>query len=130
MNAKRQLLVIISGVLIGSLTTLFVARFLLQHPAPPRPEIKSGNYSIVIDKFKHDIVLFTNSFCEFCKKEKKHLDERGISYLELVIDKNTEYGDYMFGELNENAVPLLFSRNSKLIGYHKLSLDEFFKINQ
>ena len=124
MNFRTKLFVILFGLVIGGILPVIGFKYWQFSKSNP-PAIQQGNYVAVIEKFNHKYVLFTDSTCDFCKKEKEYLNSLNISYKEIVVDRNKNHSDYFYNKLKEKGVPALFSKNRKLIGFYKPSLDEF-----
>lgn len=126
MNLKSVLFIVLTGLLIGGAVSVLGMKY---WNSASIPIVQIGNYAKIIEQFNQDYVLFTNSTCAFCKKEKEYLDNQNISYKEIVIDKDLINAEYFFEVLKEQAVPILFSKNRKLIGYNEVSLDQFVAAN-
>jgi mycoredoxin len=39
------------------------------------------------------VIVYTTTWCGYCKRLKRQLDELGIDYREVDVDENPEYGD-------------------------------------
>lgn len=61
---------------------------------------------------KHKVMVFSKSWCPFCIKLFKHLDEKAIPYKFLHLDLLSEYGDdiqrYLQRKTGQSSVPNVF----------------------
>lgn len=39
---------------------------------------------------RHNVILYTTSWCPHCDKTRKFLEEKGISYMEYDVEENDE----------------------------------------
>ena len=66
-----------------------------------------------------EIILYTNTGCQFCKQTKERLDENGYTYKEYTVNENPEVWHkvkadamaYMFPTLKVNGRYLMPSRD-------------------
>lgn len=72
-----------------------------------------------------DLILYSASWCGYCKKAKSYLAVKGISYREVDIDTN--YGKVGFAEVRGGrGVPLMLSGTKRMQGFSKEGYDAFF----
>jgi len=70
-------------------------------------------------------VMFSASWCGYCRKAKAYLSEHGVTYKEVDID--TPEGKAAFAIAStENGVPYLLKNGEGVRGYSKEAYDEFF----
>jgi glutaredoxin len=71
------------------------------------------------------VIMYSTSWCTFCKVAKRFLDEMGVSYLEKNMNNPEQYQELLDfakktgykGELN--AVPLFIIKEKILVGFNK-----------
>jgi len=72
-----------------------------------------------------DLILYSATWCGYCKKAKSYLAGKGISYREVDIDTN--YGKVAFAEVRGGrGVPLMLSGTKRMQGFSKEGYDAFF----
>ncbi|MFZ6720572.1 glutaredoxin family protein [Undibacterium sp. Ji49W] len=70
-------------------------------------------------------VLYSASWCGYCKQAKSYLSGKGISYREVDID--TSYGKTAFAEAGGGGgIPLMLAGNKRIQGFTAQAYDEFF----
>lgn len=72
------------------------------------------------------VVIYTTSWCGYCKKAKAYLAGKGISYRELDIETGPGMAAYAQAG-GEGGVPLLFYRGQRVQGYSKEAYDSLFE---
>jgi glutaredoxin len=75
------------------------------------------------------IIIYTTSWCPWCQKTKKFLENLGYSYEERNVELNPEWGKELIEKSGQMGVPvtLIIDENGKeklIIGYDPLSLKE------
>jgi glutaredoxin len=71
-----------------------------------------------------DVVLYSASWCGYCKRAKAYLAKRQIPYRE--IDIESPAGKSWFAQLGGSGVPLLLSRGHSMRGFSAEGYDAFF----
>lgn len=72
-----------------------------------------------------DLILYSATWCGYCKKAKSYLAAKGISYREIDIDTN--YGKAAFAEVRGGrGVPLMLSGTKRMQGFSTDGYDAFF----
>lgn len=75
------------------------------------------------------IIIYTTSWCSWCQKTKRFLENLGYSYEERNVELNPEWGKELIEKSGQMGVPvtLIIDENGKeklVIGYDPLSLKE------
>jgi glutaredoxin len=75
------------------------------------------------------IIIYTTSWCPWCQKTKKFLENLGYSYEERNVELNPEWEKELIEKSGQMGVPvtLIIDENGKeklVIGYDPLSLKE------
>jgi len=80
---------------------------------------------VTTDQKSVSVIMYSTSWCTFCKVAKHFLDELGISYIEKNMNNPEQYQELLDlakkigykGELN--AVPLFIIKNTIIVGFNK-----------
>ena len=69
-----------------------------------------------------DLVLFTASWCSYCKKAKAYLASKGMPYKEIDIESNA--GAASFAQAGgQRGVPLLVKNGQRVVGFSASAYD-------
>lgn len=71
-----------------------------------------------------DITLYVTSWCGYCRKLKTHLRERGYSYTEKDIEKDSSAGREFAERFGRSGVPVMVIGDKVLKGYNPTHVDE------
>jgi glutaredoxin len=75
-----------------------------------------------------DVVLFTASWCPYCRQARAYLVRSRIKYED--VDIETPAGKARFAAVGGGGVPLLVYKGEQLRGYSELAYDFFFARQQ
>lgn len=83
------------------------------------------------------VVMYTTKICPYCVRAKYLLDNKGIKFEEIRIDRNPETMQEMLQRSNRHTVPQIFIDNFHVGGYDDLAsleisgrLDELLGITE
>ena len=68
------------------------------------------------------VVIYTTSWCPACKAAKQYLNEKGISYQEIDVEKSPD-GRQAFQHLGGTGVPLIVVGDKTMTGFNPSALD-------
>ena len=68
------------------------------------------------DKYKDKVVLYSASWCEYCRKTRKLFENNYIDYIEIDIETSNE-GKREFDELEGKGIPLVLIKGRVVDGY-------------
>lgn len=88
---------------------------------------KKGNYIAHINKYANKLTLYGTTTCPHCASARKYLNEKGIAFNDILIDRSSEAAA-SFKQLNENGVPILVSKDKLVVGFNSEIYDEFYKV--
>lgn len=72
-----------------------------------------------------ELILYSATWCGYCKKAKSYLAGKGISYREVDIDTN--YGKAAFAEIGGGrGIPLMLAGTKRMQGFSTEAYDTFF----
>jgi glutaredoxin 3 len=67
------------------------------------------------------VELYTWTYCPFCIRAKALLEEKNISYREVIIDGDNEKKRELYENTGQNTVPFIFINGNFLGGYTELN---------
>jgi glutaredoxin len=91
-------------------------------PAPAAPVKKSKPLAAYVPG--PPTILYTASWCRYCKQAKAYLARNGIAYQELDID--TAEGRASFASARGRSVPLLLAEGRRVQGFSRSAYDSTF----
>ena len=90
----------------------------------------TGNYvsleAVDIPVAGNTVTMFTTTWCNVCKTAKAWLNEKGIAFVELDVEKDEE-GKRRYRELNGKGVPITLIGQQKLIGFSAAKMEQALK---
>jgi len=95
-------------VAVGVLVLLFKLD-VLENPFQGKPAF--------VDGYSDEVVFYSTSWCGYCKKARKLLDEEGIEYTEYDIERSTK-GREEYDQLDGKGIPLFVINGEVLRGYN------------
>ena len=73
---------------------------------------------------KPDVLLYTTSWCPFCRRAKTLLKEKGVKWKELDIEADRDHRQAMTQASGRNTVPQIF-----INGTHVGGFDDLFELD-
>ena len=74
---------------------------------------------------KPDVLLYTTSWCPFCRRAKTLLKEKGVKWKELDIEADRDHRQAMTQASGRNTVPQIF-----INGTHVGGFDDLFELDK
>lgn len=68
----------------------------------------------------HAIVMYSSSWCGYCRAAKTLLQERGLEYEEIEVDQDPEKKQEMMERSGRRTVPQIFFGSKHIGGYTDL----------
>lgn len=78
--------------------------------------------SALAANFAEEVVLFSTSWCGYCRKARDYLRTNGIAHVEYDIEKSSE-GKRHFTELGGRGVPLILVGDRQIRGWNPAALE-------
>jgi glutaredoxin 3 len=67
------------------------------------------------------VVIYTTATCGFCHAAKRLLDQKGVAYEEVAVDRRPDLRDWLRSRSGQNTVPQVFINGAPIGGYSELS---------
>lgn len=95
-----------------------------------KPATENGSRGAGVDATApgSGVVLYTASWCAYCRQARAYLARSRIRYEEVDIESPS--GKVRFAAVGGGGVPLLVSKGEQLRGYTELAYDFFFARQQ
>lgn len=91
-------------------------------PAVREPEaVKPG--------MAHEVILYTTSWCPYCKKAKAYFDAKGIPYTEYDVEKDSAAAARRAG-MGGSGVPFAIVNGERISGYSPSAYDAALRKNE
>jgi len=85
--------------------------------APPAA-VASGN---------HEVVIYTTSWCGWCKKTRAWLDTKGIEYENRDVEKNAEWAEEMHDLTGSGGVPVIVIDGNVIKGFDRAQMEQLLR---
>lgn len=108
------------------------------HPgidAPTSPQtadkqtVVSPPSSVVDSRTSHEVILYTTSWCPYCKKAKAFFESRGIPYTEYDIEKDKDAAERKKQLSGGGGVPFAIVNGEHISGYSPSAYEEALRKN-
>jgi glutaredoxin len=88
----------------------------------------TGNYDSYFPNQETKIILYSKSWCEFCKKTREFLNASGKKYVEYDIEKNAAALE-QYNKLGGNGgVPMVIIGSRQINGYYPPAFTEAIQL--
>ena len=74
---------------------------------------------------KESVILYSTSWCPYCKKARAYLKKNSIEYIEYDIEKNA-LAKRKYDKAGGNGVPFIVKGQEVLAGFNVVNYDRFF----
>ncbi|WP_052141072.1 MULTISPECIES: glutaredoxin family protein [Pseudoalteromonas] len=71
----------------------------------------------------NDVVIYTTSWCDFCKRAKKYLREKNIEFYERDIELNDKNTEQLYNSIGLKGVPQIIIGDKIINGFNKELID-------
>lgn len=117
MSNLKNIFTLLLFVVIG-LTAGFAVQNLWNWYQSPPAYLTLDNSAHFIDT-STDIVIYTTSWCPYCRAAKQFLDQRKVAYTEYDIEKANEQVLARYGSIAAEGVPKIVFRDKVYIGFNR-----------
>ena len=67
-----------------------------------------------------DVLIYTSTICPYCIMAKRLLDNKGVSYQEINVDKQPDMREKMMRETKRRTVPQIYIGDRHVGGFDEL----------
>ena len=75
------------------------------------------------------VIIYTTTWCGFCKMAKKYMDTLGIEYEEKDVERDPAAANESVGKSGQMGVPVIDVNGTIILGFDKPALDHAFSAN-
>ena len=81
---------------------------------------------------KAKVIIYSTTWCAFCKTEEQYLDRLGVGYIKKDIEEDKEAYEELMGKINGDfqGVPVTDIAGSLVLGFDRKKIDETLKEKQ
>ncbi|MFO7570746.1 MAG: glutaredoxin family protein [Smithellaceae bacterium] len=98
-----------------------------RNPAPTARPKATENRNRRTD---HEVILYTTSWCSYCKKARDFFNARGIRYTEYDIEKDRHAAETMRKLSGRSGVPFAIVNQERISGYAPEAYDAALRKNE
>jgi len=75
------------------------------------------------------VIIYSTTWCAFCKTEKQYLEKLGVSFVEKDIEADSAAHDELMGKIGGNfrGVPVTDIDGDLVLGFDRLKIDGILK---
>jgi len=77
-------------------------------------------------KEKVNVVMYSTSWCGYCKKARRYFKSKGIKYTEYDIERSTA-AKWKYDRLGGKGVPLILIGNNRMRGFSVRRFDRLYE---
>lgn len=121
-HAIKNIFYIVIGLVIG--VGIFRSYAWFNEPQP-YVEIDSKPHFVNVDS---EVIVYTTSWCVYCKKTKEYLFKHNISFTDRDIESSSEEIKSLYSGLKTKGVPQIVIGNKVINGFNEKLLEEELKI--
>lgn len=72
---------------------------------------------------KHNITIYSATWCAFCHAAKDYLDSKGITYTDLDIEKDVANAQAVVEKSGQMGIPVLDIDGTIIVGFDRPKID-------
>ncbi|WP_372718641.1 glutaredoxin domain-containing protein [Immundisolibacter sp.] len=76
---------------------------------------------------QHKVVMYSTSWCGYCKKARRYFAENGIPYVDYDVETSAK-GKRDYRKLGAQGVPVILVGNKRLNGFSQDSFNKIYKL--
>lgn len=76
------------------------------------------------------VVIYSTSWCKFCKATREYLEANNIPFIDRDIEKGDELTDKLYATIGAKAIPQVVIGNKIISGFNKSLISEALKEQQ
>ncbi len=82
--------------------------------------------SLTNNKATDKVVMYSTSWCGYCRKARKYFSAQGIAFTELDIEKNQQ-AKRAYDKLGGKGVPIILVGNKRMNGFSEAGFQRIYK---
>ena len=75
----------------------------------------------------HEVVIYTTSWCGWCKKTRAWLDTKGIDYENRDVEENAEWAEEMHDLTGSGGVPVIVIDGEVIKGFNQAQMEKLLR---
>lgn len=81
------------------------------------------------DAQKPEVIVYSTTWCAFCKTEKQYLDKLGVAYTAKDIEEDKAAYEELMGKIGGNfqGVPVTDIAGDVILGFNRPAIDQSLK---
>lgn len=72
----------------------------------------------------NQVIVYSTTWCGFCKMAKQYFDSRGVAYEEIDVEKDPAEGQKIVEETGQMGVPVIRIGSELIVGFNRPKIDE------
>jgi len=72
---------------------------------------------------KHDITVYTASWCAFCHMTMRYLDDKGIAYTKKDVEEDPAYAEEAVAKSGQRGIPVIDIDGDIIVGFDRPQID-------
>lgn len=76
------------------------------------------------------VIIYTTTWCGFCRMAKNYMDTLGVKYVEKDVEKDPAAGAEAVQKSGQMGVPVIDVNGTIILGFDRPTLDHAFKTNK
>lgn len=86
---------------------------------------ESVSYDLSIFNTGKKVVMYSTSWCAYCKKAKKYFNRKGIQFTEYDIERNAE-AKKQYQEMGATGVPVILVGTKRMNGFSEKGFEKIY----
>ena len=82
------------------------------------PAFVETNTSAHFANVEEKVIIYSTSWCQFCKKTREYLDSNNIAYEDRDIEKGDTKTDQLYASIGAQAIPQIVVGNKIISGFN------------
>lgn len=104
-------------------------RIKLQINSFSSPKVSSFKYdpSLISERKKSaDVVMYSTTWCGYCRKARDYFRQQGIAFTEYDVEKSAK-GKQDYQALNGRGVPIIFAGGKRMNGFSVAAFEKLYR---
>lgn len=76
------------------------------------------------------VIVYSTTWCGFCKMAKKYLSELGVDYVEKDVEQDPKAGMEAIEKSGQMGVPVIDINGTIILGFDRLMIDRALTANK